>query len=76
MDIFDPADEWSVPLGKYAQRPDPLCSHCFVKFDCCRAILFGGRHVDEKRNETRIFNFTDRVNQLVVKQFIANHALG
>jgi hypothetical protein len=54
-------NEWSVPLGKFAQRPDPLNCHCFVKFDSSRAILFGGGYKEKKRNETRIFNLTERV---------------
>jgi hypothetical protein len=53
-------NEWSVPLGKFAQRPDPLNCHCFVKFDSSRAILFGGGYKEKKRNETRIFNLTER----------------
>ena len=32
-------DEWSGPLGKYVEKPEPLSCHCFVKFDakewCC-----------------------------------------
>ena len=56
-----PTGEWSVPLGKFAERPDPLNCHCFVKFDSYRAVLFGGGYKGEKRNETRICNLTERV---------------
>ena len=55
------ADEWSTPLGKYAERPEPLSCHCFVKFDARRAMLFGGRCKKGGRNDTWIFDLEERV---------------
>ena len=53
--------EWSAPLEQYAERPEPLSCHCFVRFDPFRAVLFGGGYEDGKRNETRVFDLREKV---------------
>ena len=58
--------EWSVHLGILAERPNPLSSHCFVRFDSFRAILFGGISKDGQMNETRIFNLRERVELMLL----------
>lgn len=54
-------DVWTAPLGEEAVRPNPLGGHCFVKFDQRRALLFGGRYEDGRKNDTRIFDLEERV---------------
>lgn len=44
-----------------AMRPPAVGAHVFAKFDSHRAVLFGGRTRDGRKDDTWIFDLDKRV---------------
>lgn len=57
------AGKWEAPMsGKERGRPNPVGGHVFTKFDCHRAVCFGGRTEPGKIDETYIFDLDKKVS--------------
>lgn len=54
--------KWDVPMsGKNTKRPPAVGGHVFTKFDSHRAVLFGGRTKDGRKDHTWIFDLDKKV---------------
>jgi hypothetical protein len=47
--------------GRNTKRPPAVGGHVFTRFDSYRAVLFGGRTVEGRKDDTWIFDLDTKV---------------